>query len=138
VKDGAGREMACYFALGIRLPRKSQSSFTYCKFATSYRRPFFPSEKGMLWTISAAKFEPVILDTRGQHANHYTTEAALFPRIPEYNGFGHVTKRLVTRLSQRKHEVENGTVNEGLVVDMVSSGHVLSHGLSVLPYSVSS
>jgi hypothetical protein len=36
-------------------------------------------KEGMLWIFSnpaEAGFEPAILGTRGQHANHYTTEAA--------------------------------------------------------------
>jgi hypothetical protein len=41
-----------------------------------------PPQEGMLWIFSPEKsdasagFEPVILGTRGQHANHLTTEAA--------------------------------------------------------------
>jgi hypothetical protein len=51
-----------------------------------------------------------------------------FSPSPAYNSFGHVTKHLVTRLSPQRHGFKNGTVNVGLVIDMVVSGHVLSHG----------
>jgi hypothetical protein len=51
--------MTSQFGLRFRLPRKS---------ATWDRRLYFPSE---------GRFEPAILGTRGQHANHYTTDAAV-------------------------------------------------------------
>jgi hypothetical protein len=38
-----------------------------------------PPKEGMLWIFSPEKsngFEPANLGTRGQHANHWTTEAA--------------------------------------------------------------
>jgi hypothetical protein len=62
VKDGiTGEKMAGQFGLRFRLPRKSKGSLTCRKFAT--------------WDIRHAVdlfagFEPAILGTRGQHANH--------------------------------------------------------------------
>jgi hypothetical protein len=40
-----GREMAGQFGMRFRLPRNSQGSFTYSKYATWDRRLYFPSER---------------------------------------------------------------------------------------------
>jgi hypothetical protein len=61
-----GREMAGQFGLRFRLPRKSQGAFTCHKFATWDRWVYFPSEG----RHAVEFFEPAILGTRGQHANH--------------------------------------------------------------------
>jgi hypothetical protein len=75
--------MAGKFGLRFRLPRKSQGSLTCRKSATWDRRLYFPSEERHAGDFfrpknptASAGFEPEILGTRGQHANHYTTEAA--------------------------------------------------------------
>jgi hypothetical protein len=76
VKDGIGREIAGQFGLRFRLPRKSQDSFTCRKSATWDRRIYFPSEgrHGVEFfaqnPTASARFEPSILGTKGQHANH--------------------------------------------------------------------
>jgi hypothetical protein len=59
--------MAGKFGLRFRLPRKSQ----ICNMGFTS-----PPKEGMLWIFSPEKFDPAILGTRGQHANHYITEAA--------------------------------------------------------------
>jgi hypothetical protein len=76
--------MAGQFGLRFRLPRKSQGSLTCRKAATWDRRLHFPSEGRhardffrLRNPTALARFELAILGTRGLHANHWTTEAAI-------------------------------------------------------------
>jgi hypothetical protein len=69
--------MAGQYGLLFRLPRKSQGSFTCRKAAMWERRLYFPTEGRHVVDflcpknpIASAVFEPAILGTSGQHANH--------------------------------------------------------------------
>jgi hypothetical protein len=64
--------MAGQFGLSFRLPRKSQGS------ATWDRRLYFPSEGGHAVDFfdGFGRDRTHEQSTRGQHANHYTTEDA--------------------------------------------------------------
>jgi hypothetical protein len=82
MKEGIEREIADQFSLRFRLPRKSQVSFTFRKSATWDRRLYFPSEGRHVVDFyrpknptASAGFEPAILCTGGQHANHRSRSA---------------------------------------------------------------
>jgi hypothetical protein len=78
-----GEKLPTNFAVISRVPLQMKGSFTCRKATTWDRRLYFPSEGrhaeeffALKNPTASAGFEPAIFGTRGQHANHQTTEAA--------------------------------------------------------------